>query len=211
MERRGYIYVLATAYQDRGGQQIIKIGRTSRSPAARVKELSRGGPTGMVLVGAVTCRDAVELEKRAHRHFHQSRFRSDGGTEYFTARPNDVLDWLRTETPRFDLESARKDAWAEYIGTKPFKIQGRLILLFTIPGVLSPLAGLAGLLIKPFPVWSIFVGIVVGPVIYCALALMLAPTIRRLGYMQRLNADLELAQRELEAKYHLPTGGVRFG
>jgi hypothetical protein len=78
MERRGYIYVLATAYQDDGGQQIIKIGRTSRSPAARVKELSRGGPTGIVLVGAVSCRDTVELEKRVHQHFHQSRFRSDG-------------------------------------------------------------------------------------------------------------------------------------
>jgi hypothetical protein len=208
MERRGYIYVLATAYQDHGGQQIIKIGRTSRSPAARVKELSRGGPTGMVLVGAVSCRDTVELEKRVHQHFHQSRFRSDGGTEYFTARPDDVLNWLRTETPLFDLESARKDAWAEYTNSKPFIIQTRLRLLFTLPGVLS---SFAGFLIQPVQVWSIVIGMFVGPVLYLALALLVAPIIQQLGYIKRLHADLQLVKRELETKYHLPTGGVRFG
>ena len=208
MERRGYIYVLATAYQDHGGQQIIKIGRTSRSPAARVKELSRGGPTGMVLVGAVSCRDTVELEKRVHQNFHQSRFRSDGGTEYFTARPDDVLNWLRTETPLFDLESARKDAWAEYIESKPFKIRERLILLLIIPGFLSLFAGV---LIRPVQAWSIVMGMFVGPILYIALAGLVAVTIQRLGYMKRLDADLQLLKRELEIKYHLPTGGVRSG
>jgi hypothetical protein len=201
-ERSGYIYVLATAYQDSNGQQIIKIGRTSRSPATRVKELSRGGPTGMVLVGAVPCRDMVELEQRAHQHFHHSRFRSDGGTEYFTARPLDVLDWLRTETPRFNLASARADAWAEYTKSKPFIIQGRLTLLLATVLVLSPLAGL---LIRPFHFWSILVG----PVVCFLLARTIGPKIQSLRYLQKLHADLQKVQRELEAKYHLPIGGVK--
>ena len=203
MERRGYIYVLATAYQNGEGQQIIKIGRTSRSPASRVKELSRGGPSGMTLVGSVPCRDTVELEKRAHQHFHHARFRSDGGTEYFTALADDVLSWLRTETPRFDLESARKDAWVEYTKSRPFIIQSRLSMLIIIPGILSPLAGF---LIQPLHFWSILIG----PVVFVALMLMVLPTIQRLSYMRKLREDLQLVQRELESKYHIPIGSIKF-
>jgi hypothetical protein len=202
MERQGYVYVLATVYQDGGAQQIIKIGRTSRSPKTRLRELSRGGPAGMVLVGAVPSRDMVELEKRTHQHFHHARFQSDGGTEYFTASADDVLSWLRTETPRFDLESTRKDAWAEYIESKSFKIQGRLTMLFIIPGILSPFAGL---FIQPFHFWTILAG----PMAYAALAVPVGRQIQRLSYMQRLQADLQSVQRELEVKYHLPVGGVR--
>src|ERR1700722_1081899 len=105
---------------DGGGQRIMKIGRTGRTPDKRVRELSRGGPTGMVLVGAVSCRNMIELEKRAHLQFQHVRFPSGGGTEYFMADPDGLLKWLREETPRFDLESARKDAWAECVESRPF-------------------------------------------------------------------------------------------
>jgi hypothetical protein len=204
MARPGYIYILATAYKDGAGQQIIKIGRTSRSPKSRAQELSRGGPAGMALVGAVACRDMIELERRAHAHFSHARFLSGGGTEYFTASSDDVLKWLRDVTPRYDLRSSRKDAWAEYVETKPFKIQARLSLLVLIPGLLSPLAGV---FFQPFQFWSIFAG----PVAYVGILFLVRPSIKRLSYMQNLHEELELVQRELEFKYHLPLGAVRNG
>jgi T5orf172 domain len=203
MERRGYVYVLATAYQDGGGQKIIKIGRTNRSPETRVRELSRGGPTGMLLIGAVPCRDMVELEKRTHQHFHLARFRSGGGTEYFTASADDVLNWLRTETPRFDLESARKDAWAEYTESKPFKTQGSFTLLAVTIFSLSPALGF---FIQPFHFWTLLVG----PFLCFAILKLAGSRIRRLSYMKKLEAELQSVQRNLELKYHLPVGGVRY-
>ena len=112
-ERPGYVYVLSTAYADKAGLPIVKIGRTSRTPDQRNEELSRGGPTGMKLVGAVTTRDAVTLEKKAHRAFSGARFFGDGGTEYFAVNPDDVLAWLRAEAPRVEIDSSRNAAWYE--------------------------------------------------------------------------------------------------
>jgi hypothetical protein len=202
VERRGYIYVLATAYWDGGGQRIMKIGRTGRTPDKRVRELSRGGPTGMVLVGAVSCRNMIELEKRAHLQFQHVRFPSGGGTEYFTADPDGLLKWLREETPRFDLESARKDAWAECVESRPFKRQGRITLLCIVLFFVSPIAGL---LFQPFHPWTLLAG----PVIYIALFVSVGRSLQQLGYMRQLQAELQAVQRELETKYYLPVGGVR--
>jgi hypothetical protein len=61
MARAGYVYVLSTAYTDKAGMPLVKIGRTSRTPDHRNKEISRGGPVGAKVVGAVTTRDMVAL------------------------------------------------------------------------------------------------------------------------------------------------------
>jgi hypothetical protein len=58
----GYVYVLLTGYTDKTGVPLVKIGCTSRTPDQRNREISRGGPVGTSVVGAVTTRDMVALE-----------------------------------------------------------------------------------------------------------------------------------------------------
>ena len=118
-EQAGYVYVLLTGYTDKSGVPLVKIGRTSRTPDHRNREISGGGPVGTTVVGAVTTRDMVALERKAHQAFLRVRFIGDGGTEYFAANPDDVLAWLRAETPRFEIESARDSAWHEYVEIPP--------------------------------------------------------------------------------------------
>jgi hypothetical protein len=156
----------------------------------------------MVLVGAVPCRDAVEFERKVHIKFAHTRILGDGGTEYFKANADEVLDWMRSETPRFEIESARKDAWAEYIESRPFKIKSRLELSFFFLWAVSPIAAI---IIYPSNPWVILIA----PVTLGLLAIVANPVIRELSYIKRLIKDLELVRSELETKYHLPPGGVR--
>jgi hypothetical protein len=117
----GYVYVLLTGYTDKAGLPLVKIGCTSRTPDHRNREISRGGPVGTTVVGAVTTRDMIALERKAHQAFSRARFIGDGGTEYFATNPDEVLTWLRAETPRFEIQSARDNAWHEYVESPPWK------------------------------------------------------------------------------------------
>jgi hypothetical protein len=126
-ERFGYVYVISTVFTNKADLPIIKIGRTHRTPSQRNKELSRGSPVAMKLVGAVTTRDAVALERKAHRAFSGARVSGGGGTEYFAVNPDDVLAWLRAEEARFEIDSAARDAWrrehAEYAASRQGKVE----------------------------------------------------------------------------------------
>ncbi len=124
----GYVYVLATSHRSESGLPIVKIGMTRRTPDKRVKELSRGGPTAMKLEGFVTSRDPRALERSAHQKFASSKYAAGGGTEYFSANPAEVLEWLRAASPRFEIDSARQSAWKEYCETIPYKQRSRIML-----------------------------------------------------------------------------------
>ena len=125
-DQAGYVYVLLTGYTDTAGTPLVKIGCTARTPDHRNREISRGGPVGTTVVGAVTTRDMVALERKAHRAFHRVRFIGNGGTEYFAVNPDEVLTWLRAETPRFEVDSARDRAWREYVESRPWKARANV-------------------------------------------------------------------------------------
>jgi len=197
----GYVYVLATAYRAESGVPIVKIGMTKRTPRERVAELSRGGPVGMILEGFVTSRDPRALERWAHQNFLASRFAAGGGTEYFAVNPAEVLTWLREASPRFELDSAKRDAWSEYCVAKPVN-QHRQIMRFPL------YCGGAGFLINimfgPSSTWADVLWLpITGLVSGCLFVwVFLRPLLRR------LSARSAALRSQLEEKYHLPLGSL---
>lgn len=204
-ERSGYVYVLATAFTNKADLPIIKIGRTSRTPSERNNELSRGGPVGMKLVGAVTTRDAIALEQKAHRAFTSARFIGDGGTEYFTANPDEVLAWLRAEAPRFEIDSARNSAWHEYVESPPWKARANasfsgfstFMIVWFVGSFLILGAGLMWMLL-------------VMPFIAGAIAFWVWHS-RMQALPKNIDSELKSIQRRLEEKYNLPVDTLLSG
>jgi hypothetical protein len=201
----GYVYVLLTKYTNSAGVPLVKIGRTSRAPNHRNREVSRGGPIGTTVVGAVTTRDMVALERKAHQALLHVRFIRDGGTAYFAADPNEVLTWLRGETPRFEIASARDSAWHEYVESPPWKkksvvhLTGFITFMVLWAGGSVWLSGehlLWMLLVMPFIAGALAFG-----VWYCLKHLLL----------DNLEAKLNAIRSGLEGKYNLPAGCLLSG
>lgn len=194
----GYVYVLLTAYTDKTGVPLVKIGCTSRTPDHRNREISRGGPVGTTVVGAVTTRDMVALERKAHQAFLRVRFIGDGGTEYFAANPDEVLAWLHAETPRFEIESAHDSAWHEYVESAPWKAKSGVWLTGFITFMVLWCGGSFWLLGKHL-LWMLLVmALIAGAVaagVWCCLKHVL---------LSNVEAELKAMRITLEEKYNLP-------
>jgi hypothetical protein len=197
----GYVYVLATAYRAESGLPIVKIGMTKRTPDERVVELSRGGPVGMTLEGFVTSRDPRALERWAHQHFAASKYAGGGGTEYFAANPADILSWLGTTSPRFELDSARQSAWKEYCESMPHKQQSHIT---NIPMYLGGACFWADLLFWHPNIWVVGLGFPAGFAGGCLLIRFFLWSL-----LKRIDMRLAGVRLQLEEMYHLPPGGVR--
>jgi T5orf172 domain len=198
-EQAGYVYVLLTGYTDKSGVPLAKVGCTSRTPDHRNREISRGGPVGTTVVGAITTRDMVGLERKAHQAFLRVRFIGDGGTEYFAANPNEVLAWLRAETPRFEIESARNSAWHEYVGSRPWKTRANVgmtgfstfMIIWFVGSFWVLGASMAWMMmVMPFIAGAAGIGLW-----YCLKEMLL----------QNVDTELKAVRVKLEEKYHLPT------
>jgi hypothetical protein len=197
-EQAGYVYVLLTGYTDKTGVPLVKIGCTSRTPDHRNREISRGGPVGTTVVGAVTTRDMVALERKAHQAFLRVRFIGDGGTEYFAANPDEVLAWLRAETPRFEIESARNSAWHEYVESPPWKAKSRVWLTGFITFMVLWWGGSFWLLSHHF-LWMLLVMPIIAGVIAVGVWFCLKHVL-----LYNVEPQLKAIRSTLEEKYNLP-------
>ncbi|MBV8104520.1 MAG: GIY-YIG nuclease family protein [Hyphomicrobiales bacterium] len=194
----GYVYVLLTGYTDKTGVPLVKIGCTSRTPDHRNREISRGGPVGTTVVGAVTTRNMVALERKAHQAFLRVRFIGDGGTEYFVANPDEVLAWLRAETPRFEIESARNSAWREYVESPPWKAKSGVWLTgFTTFMVFW--GGGSFWLLGQHVLWMLLVMPVIAGVVGLGVWFCLKSL-----FLYNVEAELKAMRSTLEEKYNLP-------
>jgi hypothetical protein len=69
---------------------LVKIGRTSKSPHARASELSNTGtPNKFVVVHSVFTKDCITLELQLHREFEEYRYSKD--REFFCVSPALVI------------------------------------------------------------------------------------------------------------------------
>jgi hypothetical protein len=188
------------------GVPLVKIGRISRTPNHRNREISRGGPVGTTVVGAVTTREMVALERKAHQAFLRVRFVGDGGTEYFAVNLDEVLAWLRTETPRFEIESARNSAWYEYVESPPWRANSRVFatgfitfmvlwmsVIFWLPSQHLISTTLVMIIINAV-VMPIIAGVVAYGVWFCLKHVLL----------YNVEAELKAIRSTLEEKYNLP-------
>lgn len=198
--RPGFVYVLNTTSTS-GGFPVVKIGMTTRTPEKRVKELSRGGPTAMKLEGFVTSRDARALERWAHEEFGPRKIVAGGGTEYFAVEAEEVLTWLKSAAPRFEIASARQAAWAEFCASRPYRERARLQLLPLWMG--GTALGLT-LLFWHSNVWVVVLALPLGALAGGCMVWL------PFGHLHsRLKVRCAELMTQLEEKYHLPSGGVR--
>jgi T5orf172 domain len=87
---QGYVYVLEPNLTI-GEQRIVKIGYTTRSVAQRVRQLQTSSPVAFSVAYSIHVENAKALERQLHNQFSHCRIRAGGGTEYFAAHPNEVI------------------------------------------------------------------------------------------------------------------------
>lgn len=93
--RSGFVYVLTNPAMP----GIVKIGRTKRSVDARAEELwTTGVPAPFDVYCEVKFPDCLLAEAIAHREFKEFRFSKS--REFFSADPEQVLGFLKSELKR---------------------------------------------------------------------------------------------------------------
>jgi hypothetical protein len=85
----GFLYVLANSAM----QGMVKVGKTTRSPAERAAELSAatGLPTPFIVVYEQLFEDCTEAETFVHTLLASKGFRVADNREFFSAPANEVI------------------------------------------------------------------------------------------------------------------------
>jgi hypothetical protein len=91
--RQGYIYALVNASLN----GVVKIGRTSRDPENRVREISSatGVPTPFILVYKEYFDDCYTAEKVIHAHLENKHLRVNSNREFFSITVNDGIEVIK--------------------------------------------------------------------------------------------------------------------
>jgi hypothetical protein len=85
----GFIYVLKPQILV-NGQEVIKIGMTTRSVAQRVRELTTGSMVPFEVVFSLYVVNARQLEKQLHARYRSQRL-VGGGQEFFHVSSKEVV------------------------------------------------------------------------------------------------------------------------
>jgi hypothetical protein len=94
---KGYVYILSD-----DTHPYLKIGRTTRTPEERIKELaSTGSPGRLSIVDSILVDDCVAVESAIHMELNRHRVRSD--REFFDIAPNVAVAYLRTFEKRTNI------------------------------------------------------------------------------------------------------------
>jgi len=128
----GHIYVLRPK-GTLNGQEVVKIGMTTRTVAERVRELQTGSMVGIELAYSIRVEDARGLERQLHRQYNSRRL-VGGGTEFFQVPAREVIaeiERFATAVSKHRAQSARDielKRFCREIGAAQF--QGRIDWLF---------------------------------------------------------------------------------
>jgi len=98
---RGYIYVLANSAMP----DLIKVGKTTRAPVERAKELSQvtGIPTPFIVVYEQLVNNCDTAEEFLHTILKQKGYRESENREFFRASASEVIKIIvKTSDPAFD-------------------------------------------------------------------------------------------------------------
>jgi len=92
---QGYIYVLINPSME----GLVKVGKTTRDPSQRVKELSTptSVPTPFILVYQAKFIDCSEAEQHIHQELAAKGYRYSSNREFFIAPVNEIIDIIIKE------------------------------------------------------------------------------------------------------------------
>jgi len=115
---RGYIYVLANSAMP----DLVKVGKTTRSPAERAAELSKvtGVPTPFIVVYEQLVDDCTAAEQFVHTMLQQKGYRESDNREFFRAPVSEVIQIIikmpNAQSSNSDFE---EDEDAEFFSNEP--------------------------------------------------------------------------------------------
>ena len=92
---RGYVYVIKPHLKV-GGRPVVKIGRTTRSPHTRLRELTTALPSGASLSYFAEFPDVKWAEARLHEVLGEQRVTEGGGTEFFYLSVTEAVTIVQT-------------------------------------------------------------------------------------------------------------------
>jgi hypothetical protein len=128
MMSAGYVYVIDPGVEI-NGRRVVKIGRTTRSPWKRLKELQTAFPHKIALVHCAQFPNVAAAEKYLHTKLDQFRVKDGGGSEFFSLTPSEAVALINTfahQTSAYEakraLERELEDFLERVSGNLPFKL-----------------------------------------------------------------------------------------
>jgi hypothetical protein len=125
----GYIYILKPRISI-NGQEVIKIGMTTRTVAERVRELTTGSMVSFEVVYSLRIENARNFEKYLHARYRDRRLIAGGGQEFFTVPAQEVVAEVErraTEISRARAQAARNGEMAAFlVRIGAARVEGRI-------------------------------------------------------------------------------------
>jgi len=105
IESKGYIYILINPSME----GLVKIGKTTRDPEERVKELSTTGvPTPFILIYKKLVSNCDKAENLIHLYLEERGKRLSSNREFFTLKPYEAIEMVTEilESQSFESENS---------------------------------------------------------------------------------------------------------
>lgn len=99
---KGYIYFFQAA-----GQNLFKIGRTSKSPQSRRRSLDTGCPYDLEILGVLQTIDIIEAENIIHEYLKE--FRVSKRKEWFQAEKGIIVEAMQRFGAMYDVALGNRD------------------------------------------------------------------------------------------------------
>lgn len=115
--RAGYIYILKPRVSI-DGQEVVKIGMTTRTVAERVRELTTGSMVSLEVVYSLHVENARSFERYLHSRYRDRRLIAGGGQEFFSVPAQEVvaeIECKATEISRARARAARNGEMAAFL------------------------------------------------------------------------------------------------
>lgn len=93
---KGYIYVIKPHNLKVDGRPVVKIGRTTRSPSKRLRQLVTALPSGASLSYVAQFPDVRWAESYLHQALAKYRVTKGGGTEFFSLSVTQAITVVQT-------------------------------------------------------------------------------------------------------------------
>ena len=127
MGQLGYVYALTNPSMP----HLVKIGKTTRSPAERARELSGNTniPTPFSVIYYASFDDCAAAEKYIHRELEEAGYRPSKNREFFEITVRDAVDIIRSTEDYFESnyllseEESEREEWYEVYEAGLFLIQ----------------------------------------------------------------------------------------
>ncbi len=210
----GYIYILKPRISI-DGQEVVKIGMTTRTVAERVRELTTGSMVSFEVVYSLHVENARRFEKYLHARYRARRLIAGGGQEFFAVPAQEVVaevERMATEISRARAQAARNGEMAAFLtqlgaARVESRVSGRLGWLWFACWLVGTFGvnRVAHSIVSDSAVWwlTVLAALIVLPVILSIAYERLKRHFMALYYEPRFRSAIDAKHQELRLKYPL--------